>query len=239
MKLLISCQKCLTEDKINDLNFVEVEMCDDGIYKMKCDKGHQSTIFIQEQKFEILFDLGAMAFMDGYYREAVSSFAASLERFYEFFVESVLASKNIDHEQYLKTWKMVATQSERQMGGFYFLYLNEFGESADPAEKKQVEFRNNVIHKGYIPKREETLEYGGYVLKYIFNTAKKLRAMHKTGVEKTVNRKQLINGPKHGSYLTVSIPTIIHMSARDDEFGNKTFEESLQRLTEYREYFAK
>ena len=71
MKLLISCQKCLTEDKINDLNFVEVEMCDDGIYKMKCDKGHQSTIFIQEQKFEILFDLGAMAFMDGYYREAV------------------------------------------------------------------------------------------------------------------------------------------------------------------------
>ncbi len=154
MKLLISCQKCLTEEKINDLNFVEVEMCDDGIYKMTCDNGHESTTFLQEQKFEILFDLGAMAFMDGYYREAVSSFAASLERFYEFCVEAILSSKNIDYEQYLKTWKMVAAQSERQTGAYYFLYLNEFGEAPAAAEQKQVEFRNNVIHKGYIPKKK-------------------------------------------------------------------------------------
>ncbi len=239
MKLLISCQKCLTEDKINDLNFVEVEMCDDGIYKMTCDKGHESTTFLQEQKFEILFDLGAMAFMDGYYREAVSSFAASLERFYEFCIESILASKNIDYEQYLKTWKMVATQSERQAGAFYFLYLNEFAEAPAPAEQKQVEFRNNVIHKGYIPKRKETFEYGNYVLNYIYAVAKKLRNAHRSGIEKVINRKQVINGPKHQSYLTISIPTIIHMSMPDNEFGVRSFEESLQRLAEYREFFTK
>jgi hypothetical protein len=239
MKLLISCQKCLTEDKINDLNLVEVEMCDEGIYKMKCDKGHESTTFIQEQKFEILFDLGAMAFMDGYYREAVSSFAASLERFYEFCVDAILSSKNVDYGQYIKTWKMVASQSERQIGAFYFLYLNEFGAAPEPPEKKHVEFRNNVIHKGYIPKKAETHEYGDYILKYIYSVAAKIREKHGSGIEKVTGRKQIIDGPKHQSYSTISIPTIIHMSAPDNSFGKITFEESLKRLDGYREFFTK
>lgn len=239
MKLLISCQKCLTEDRINELNFVEVEMRDEGIYEMKCDRGHESTVFIEEQKFEVLFDLGAMAFMDGYYREAVSSFAASLERFYEFFIDSVLSSGTVAHEQFVRTWKMVASQSERQIGAFYFLYLSEFGEAPEPPEKKHVEFRNNVIHKGYIPRRSETLEYGDYVLKYIYSAAGKLRAKHRAGIEAVSARKRLVEGPKRGEFSTVSVPTIIRMSAADNDFGRLDFEGSLKRLEGYREFFTK
>ena len=38
-------------------------------------------------KFELLFELGINALIDGYPREAVSSFASALERFYEFFCQ--------------------------------------------------------------------------------------------------------------------------------------------------------
>jgi hypothetical protein len=38
----------------------------------------------------VLFDIGANAVVDGYYREAITSFSASLERFYEYFLGALL-----------------------------------------------------------------------------------------------------------------------------------------------------
>ncbi len=72
-----------------------IEFRDDGRYEVTCPKGHKSVTILQQQKFEVLFDIGAYAIVDGYYREAVSSFTSSLERFYEFFVKAVLLNKGI------------------------------------------------------------------------------------------------------------------------------------------------
>jgi hypothetical protein len=56
-----------------------VEFTDDGLYEATCPKGHKSITILQQRKFEILFDIGIYAINDGYYREAISSFTASLE----------------------------------------------------------------------------------------------------------------------------------------------------------------
>lgn len=54
---------------------------------MHCSHGHKTTTIVQNPKYEILFDIGANAIVDGYYREAVSSFTSSLERFYEYSIK--------------------------------------------------------------------------------------------------------------------------------------------------------
>ena len=89
MKLRINCMQCFQESGIPSDELMPVEMRDDGLYNVTCSKGHTTVNAIQEQKFEVLFDLGAMALLDGYPREAVSSIAASLERFYEFYVQVI------------------------------------------------------------------------------------------------------------------------------------------------------
>ena len=63
-----------------------VEVNDDNFYRIECQKGHVTFTYQQQQKFELLFDFGAMALLDGYTREAVASMSAALERFYEFYV---------------------------------------------------------------------------------------------------------------------------------------------------------
>ena len=52
-----------------------------GVYDLTCPSSHRTAFCLQNFKFELLFDLGLQAIDDGYYREAVSSFASALERF--------------------------------------------------------------------------------------------------------------------------------------------------------------
>lgn len=237
MKLRISCPNCHEEDSNHIFNFVNVEINDDGVYNIKCNKGHRSIVLTHQPKFEILFDLGAMALLDGYPKEAVSSFAASLERFYEFCIEVILNSKGINYEQYLDTWKLVANQSERQLGAFYFLYLNEFGEVPIPFSNKQTAFRNKVIHKGYIPKYDEVVEYASSILEYIYSIGNNIRPKCNETLKRTVLRKTINFAEKMLESYTIvlkSIPTIIRIYS-DDNFGKKKFNEALSELKAYLE----
>lgn len=80
--------------------FTAVEVRDENHYALTCPKGHRNVVVLQQQKFEVLFEIGAHAIEDGYYREAVSSFTASLERFYEFFVRAQPPSKPTSIQRY-------------------------------------------------------------------------------------------------------------------------------------------
>ena len=71
---------------------------------------------LESTKYSILFDFGLVAIMDGYYREAVSSIAASLERLYEFFIRVVCTKHDIPFKYVEENWAHVAKQSERQLG---------------------------------------------------------------------------------------------------------------------------
>lgn len=164
MKLPIACMQCLAENGKPSETLAFVEFRDDGRYEFTCDNGHRTTTILQQQRFEILFDIGSHAILDGYYREAVSSFTSSLEQFYEFFVRVVLLNKKADIASIKAAWKQIAKQSERQFGAFVITYLAEFGQSPNVLSNSKVEFRNDVIHRGIIPSRQQAMEYGQAVL---------------------------------------------------------------------------
>jgi len=248
MKLRLICPHCISESEEReiylpgDLSKFELmyaeEVNDDGIYKIICNKGHETRVILQEQKFEILFDLGAMALLDGYTRESVSSLAASLERFYEFCIEIILAHNNIDYDDYIKTWEYVRNQSERQLGAFYLLYLLEFKEPPKRIAKKYINLRNRVIHKGYIPKYDEAIDYGEHILAYMFDILKKFRTENNDSLQKVIIRRSgrlaRLNNDLNDNPTFMQIPTIIHLALSDDDFGKDNFSDSLDKLKRYR-----
>lgn len=240
MKIFINCTKCLKEFRVSNINFIESEINDDGIYKATCSHGHKTVTFLQQDKFEVLFDMGAMALIDGYPREAVSSFAASLERFYEFCIKVFLLKRNIDMDKFNDSWKLVSNQSERQLGAFYFLYLDVLDEIPKSIKKTQVEFRNKVIHKGYIPKYKEVLSYADCLLDYMYEILKKIREFCSQEIQQVtiyklenMSKAFIKDGKIIDEVSTMSISTIINLVASDECFAKKNFIESLNGMKEY------
>ena len=137
-----------------------VTVNDERFFKMTCPIGHQTLTVIQEPKHEVLFELGMNALVDGYPREAVTSFASCLENFYEFCINQVSLYKGVDPASLESGWKYMAKQSERQLGAFVMLWMNYFGSAPTLLCDKSRSFRNKVVHQGYIPQLVETLSFG-------------------------------------------------------------------------------
>ena len=78
---------------------------DDGKYEVHCAAGHVSKVTVDNVKFELLFEMGLNALVDGYPREAVSSFTSALERFYEFYWHMVATFHSIPPEQSDVAWE--------------------------------------------------------------------------------------------------------------------------------------
>lgn len=154
--------------------FLPGEMHDTGAVFLTCPEGHRSAVLQNHRKHEILFESGAAALLDEYANEAVSSFAAALERLYEFFIRVVCRKRGISQEMFDTTWKLVARQSERQFGAFCFLYALEAGStfSLDP---RVPEFRNRVLHQGYIPPIKEVYDFAEIIFLTIRNVMAKLQ----------------------------------------------------------------
>lgn len=239
MKLIITCSKCIFPElrKTSDrgILFSEqiVDVRDDGRYEITCENGHTSVTILQEQKFEILFDIGAHAILDDYYREAVSSFTSSLERFYEFYIKVISLKNKVSSEAYNQVWKMVRNHSERQFGAFTHLYLIENKKSPDILRDNSHKFRNDVIHKGKIPEKKEALEYGNTIFQLIDPVLQDLKARYNEYVHKIVsehNRAIRLANPNKTCSSTMTSYTFINIVRVKSESDPKTLEEYLQNL---------
>ena len=118
MKALYACAKCIHE--LNDATQrdrvpveeapaptrVQIEITD-GEMILECPRHGPGPVLLGH-KFELLFDLGALAILDGYYREAVSSFAACVERFYEFYFRIVFEAHELPEPEIKAAWKAMA-----------------------------------------------------------------------------------------------------------------------------------
>lgn len=175
MRLLIPCTDCLREAGQPDMWFGQAEFRDDGRYQVHCRRGHHTVLILQQEKYEVLFEIGVNAIIDGYYREAVASFAASLERFYEYAIGVMLDDWRVEREQALSTWKLVSSQSERQLGGFVFLWLSRFKEIPSVLPQGLVKLRNEVVHKGRLPSRDEAISFGDSVLAVTYPKLARMR----------------------------------------------------------------
>lgn len=95
MKLRVLCRNCFTP-YVDEHPLVEQQ--DDGLYRVTCLQGHETVVGLQNFKFELLLDSGGMALLDGYKYEAVSSIAASFERFLEFYTRVIMRKREISPE---------------------------------------------------------------------------------------------------------------------------------------------
>jgi hypothetical protein len=167
MTVNTTCFQCRREGHSDcELNLVLATQ-NSALYRFKCKRGHDTALFLQEHLFQLLFDLGLHAILDGYHREAVADFAASLERFYQFYFEFSCRVKGIDPAESSKAWSLVAAQSERQLGLFVASYLTMEGRSPMTLPGKLANFRNGVIHRGDIPNRTSAEDFGEAVRKVI------------------------------------------------------------------------
>lgn len=236
----MSCMQCLQEFGKPSTEFSRVEFRDDGRYQLKCSFGHDTTTVLQQQKFELLFDIGAHAILDGYYREAVSSFTSSLERFYEFAVRVLLEGASKSDRLFQDCWKEAAKQSERQLGAFVFLWGANFLEAPSLLPNKLVSFRNDVIHKGKIPTREEALHYGNSVLAVLSPKMLLLRERFPNEVGK-VTFYHLRDSAPVGEHPigTMSIGTMVSLTRGEPSKGTERIEDYLVGLVKRREVFAR
>jgi hypothetical protein len=214
MKLNLPCQYCAAASENNsesEILFGETDLRDDGVYTCQCPKGHLFSVSLMQQHFEMLFELGVNAAIDGYYREAVSNFAASLERFYEFSLNVFMVSSDVTQEQWDDSWKKVKNMSERQLGAYVFMHMAWFKEPAQLLSSKQSEFRNGIVHKGKIPTLDEALAFGETVREIIIKGSIQFYRIFSTQIRETMTmRRHYWNDPEPGTILSyITYPTIL------------------------------
>jgi hypothetical protein len=158
LRIIVSCPECIGEKE----NSAILALGNENTYKVVCDKGHIQNISLPHQRHEILFEFGVYAIADGYYREAISSFAAALERYYEYFLR-VISTRSHSTKYFDQIWKQVSSQSERQLGGYIFAHFLVYNQPPTLIDNPLIELRNKAIHKGYIPEKEEALKFGAGV----------------------------------------------------------------------------
>jgi len=183
MIIRLFCPKCAHEvaKKLTDHAAIDVpvpvtRIANDGEYEVICGKGHKGIVILDNLKFELLYEMGLNALIDGYPREAVSSFVASLERFYEFYWRVVMNYFEVSNVDSKATWKPLSKQSERQLGAYVSASL--LLTKRVPTllnQNKEVPFRNNVIHNGYVPTKEEAISFGNSVMNLINTELDNLR----------------------------------------------------------------
>jgi len=144
-----------------------IELTDGLRYEFTCENGHRNTGSISTPLYHLLYDSGANALIDGHTREAVPSFAGSLERFYEHCTRQILHYEGVDTEQVKEFWKAIASQSERQLGAFKLAYLLATRTAPPELAPAQIKFRNEMVHKGSMPTKAKTFAYGQAVLDHI------------------------------------------------------------------------
>jgi hypothetical protein len=174
MKIDVVCFECSSEVGGNAQCFVET-IRDDGFYDVRCPKGHEVLVITQTLHHEMLFEIALNAIKDGYYREAVSSFAASAERFFEFGIRVLAKSQNIQAGTFKDAWKTISSQSERQLGAYIFLYTTQAGCMPTIFSETESKFRNGIVHKGLLPAKNDVIQFGSATYALIQNGTKMLR----------------------------------------------------------------
>jgi hypothetical protein len=153
--------QCQAEQGVpNFTSITMVRIPDDGVLEATCNRGHRTFTIIQQMKFELLSDMAIKAIVDGYYRDAVASFAGALERLHEFLVRATCRKQGVSAPPFDRAWKEMSNQSERQLGAFIGAHLLETGQPPMLLHQNQTKFRNDVIHKGMFPSRHDTLRFG-------------------------------------------------------------------------------
>lgn len=240
MKIRTTCQECSFGPFLdNNLKIGIVTIDQKGLYYFKCDKGHNNLFQIQAFPFELLFESGLCAIKEGFYMESILSLTASLENFYEFFIDIILKVNLLPDEVVKSVLDRMSKQSERRLGAFICLY--SFIYKRFPScilNTKTVTFRNNVVHKGYLPNESEALNYAKEVYNAIRNEYCDLLNRYKDIISQYLIEcmKEKIKDEESpvGTFLFPLSFSHLHV----DEMQTRDFNECYERVKEYYNYIA-
>lgn len=165
-----------------------LELRDDGAYIGTCPRGHAISFALQWLRHEMLYEGGGVALVCGFQREAIGNMASALERFYEFATLVLAEHHGVSATAVEAAWKPLATSSERQLGAFLFLYLAAFRRAYTGTNPKMTELRNDVVHKGKIPTREQALKFAECVFKLILDGRAELDGLNADAVNAVKRR---------------------------------------------------
>ena len=97
MKLRLACHQCLwdeidkNKDKVPQYipeypywEYPTIEIDKWPYVDYICQKGHEQGVILSVELYELLFQQATYCIMDGYYREAIGTYHAALERFFEY-----------------------------------------------------------------------------------------------------------------------------------------------------------
>lgn len=189
MRMRVHCHHCA--ETVKPATSKIVRFTELGAYDYTCVAGHRSIVYLQGSRYHILAEIALQAIVDGYYREAITSFTACLERFYQFYSACVFRQ----HEKkasFDEAWKTVSKQSERQFGMFLGLFTLENDRAPPTLSGRQVEFRNKVTHQGYIPDEKATISFGQDVINIIqpiiYDMWKKYKEVMQDGIVESQRR---------------------------------------------------
>jgi hypothetical protein len=245
MRVYLHCSKCLAlnADDLSVVTLYPESLEDNGIYWIRCKEGHDSRIYVGEMKFQVLFQIGLHAIVDSYTREAVVSFTAALERFYEFYLRVISNKKDIPADALTKSWKAVESQSERQLGAYLFTYLIEHGELAPRLNDTSVKLRNQVVHKGHIPSEKAAIEYGQEIADLIIPVLNRLKADYNDALRREIynylnerTNEKWANKPDRVHVSAVSVETLIKMDQKPQD--QLSLREALSDINQRRSSFS-
>jgi hypothetical protein len=188
----------------------------------------------------MLYQIASNAILDGYYREAVTSFAASLERFYEFSVRVLLRARGLEHAEIQEAWTAITDRSERQLGAFVAMWTAQFKTPPEVLSGKKQNFRNDVVHKGVIPTREKSLGFGQAVLDLIRAQRSILKSAHQREISEIVGRRNgdLMRSAGQGVQVSLTVtPSAVSIS--DASPPIETLAEIIEKMQQNREMFDK
>lgn len=225
MQFFLTCLKCQGELGRPSFEPIFAESFDARIIQFTCSRGHDCHALIQSPKFELLLESGASALSAGFTLEAVGAYAAALERFYEFSTKAINAHLGMTEATFQKMFSQMAVQSERQFGAFMVSYALLTSE-AFAINSKIPPFRNKVIHRGYIPTREEAFNYCSNVYDEILRVIRVLQSICQAAINKTImidlkeRHSALPSGCHPSTYSGGGVLSLSHKSHKD------TFQES-------------
>lgn len=171
---LIVCNECDDFDRLTMCKVPLHIIIEKEIHLLKCEFSHATLVVSDSQKFENLIYLAFISYQNNFYHQAVVNMATAFENLQEFIIYAILKNNDVgflEIENSLKKMKL----SERRLGGYYYMFLNEFKIVPElPNQNKEIKFRNDVIHNGYFCSKDETLNYMFEMYRLMIETIKQI-----------------------------------------------------------------
>jgi hypothetical protein len=236
MRTVIACHECgVQQNGPPEIFFADYY--DEHTIKTQCPSGHTVIAIVQNPKFETLLETGSDSLILGQTLQACAAFSTARERAFEFATQVLLRKLGVSREQFQAMFKDMANQSERQLGAFLATHLAATKSPFTP-NKNISTFRNEVIHKGKIPRPENALSFCSIVFDEIHQLGETLRLHCKDQIGQVILEQNSLRVKKvaeHTSIATVVINAVYSIVA---DSNPRSFEEALAKYRTWKDEFS-